>query len=440
MRQHQVLELDARGIAHASTVLATYLPAFSLGLQPITARRLLVPGSTLDALAIEYGGAHVPAILAAAGAVAAQAVDDSGAIALLRLRDRPALPARPTPAPVAGVDWHLDAINAPAAWAMLGGAGAIAWGGVRVGHIDTGYTRHPAFGFTTGGGGTNAWLDTAQAQTFFAAHAELDDPGPGGGVDPLAFSMDGHGTRTAATICGFAPNAAGGAYFGVAPKVPLVPVRIANHVWINHAQEQFAQAVDHLIDRAGVAVISLSMGIFLSAIRRRLRRALDKAYERGVIVVCAAGNVVQDVVAPARLNRTLAIGGVTRLDGQLKPWSGSSHGPEVEWSGPAEGIRRAESRPDGSMVYSGGGDGTSYATAMTAGAAALWLARHGDAALATQYPLPWQRIEAFKALARQTVRVPPGWQPGSFGDGVLDVAALLAAPLPAAAATPDAQA
>lgn len=33
-----------------------------------------------------------------------------------------------------------------------------------------------------------------------------------------------------------------------------------------------------------------------------------------------------------------------------------------------------------------------------------------------------------------TARVPPQWQPGAFGTGILDVEALLKAPLPAAAA------
>jgi endonuclease G, mitochondrial len=73
---------------------------------------------------------------------------------------------------------------------------------------------------------------------------------------------------------------------------------------------------------------------------------------------------------------------------------------------------------------------------MTAGAAALWLARHGSQ-IAQQYPQPWQRVEAFKQLLRDKVKTPPGWQPGSFGTGVLDVHALLAADLPAAAVQPD---
>jgi hypothetical protein len=427
---HQVLKLS-RTVAQATRTLDEYLPGLSLGLVPLGSAKILVPASTLLALERQYGAAQVGPILAKAGASSSTAVDDSGAIALIRTRDTEDLPRRAARPQMAGLDWHLDEIQAPAAWALLGGPDAIAWGRVRVGHIDTGYTQHPALGF-----GTPApWVDTGLAQTFIAGQTSMDDPGPGLGVDPLAFSMDGHGTRTASTICGYAPTAQGGAFYGIAPKVPLVPVRIANHVWINHAQEEFAQAVTHLIDQAGVGVISLSMGIFLSGVRKNLRRALNKAYEAGVIVICAAGNVVQDVVAPARLSRTLAIGGVAKADKKIIPWSGSSHGPEVDISGPAEGIRRAEMKK-GKPVYSHGGDGTSYATALTAGAAALWLARHGGV-LDAQYPQPWQRVEAFKQLLRSEVRVPSPWYPGSFGTGVLDVEKLLSAPLPAPAAASD---
>jgi subtilisin family serine protease len=248
--------------------------------------------------------------------------------------------------------------------------------------------------------------------------------------------MDGHGTRTASMLCGHAPQAPGGAFYGVAPKVPLVCVRIANHVWFNHAQDEFAAAVEHLITQGGVQVISLSMGVFLSALRPKLRASINKAYDAGVIVVCAAGNIVQDVVAPARLNRTLAVAGVGDT---LMPWGGSSHGPEVDMSGPADGIRRAEMRSGQRPGYKTGGDGTSYATAMTAGAAALWLAHRG-AEIAATYALPWQRVEAFKAMVCSTAQTPGGWQLGSFGSGVLDVHTLLTAPLPAPAVSPEAPA
>ena len=67
---------------------------------------------------------------------------------------------------------------------------------------------------------------------------------------------------------------------------------------------------------------------------------------------------------------------------------------------------------------------------MVSGAAALWLS-HRRAELKTKYTKPWQIVEAFKACAKLTARKPNDqWKSGSFGEGILDVEALLALPLP----------
>jgi Subtilase family len=238
-------------------------------------------------------------------------------------------------------------------------------------------------------------------------------------------------------MCGYSPAAApGGAFYGVAPKVPLIPVRITDTIWITHAQRQFKDAVSHLIGTPGAKVINVSLGVFAGVVVGAMKSAVNDAYDAGVIMVCAAGNYVNSVVAPARLQRTIAVAGVTF---ESKPWSGSSYGPEVDFSAPAANLRRASTEAVGKYIYAAGGDGTSYATAITSGAAALWLAHHG-AALDAQYPLPWQRVEAFRILATQTTKQPAVWNPGAFGSGVLDVDALLAQPLPAADTLTKAQA
>lgn len=415
---------DGRSIAAVQQGLARYLPGLDAGLVPLGADRALAMQPSLRALRLEYGASKVPAILGAIGVGESFEVGEEATVALLRARDASALPDRAAlrtrPAPP--LDWHLALTRVEAAWQRLGGPAAIDWQGVRVGHIDTGYTPHPVFGFP---GPT--WIDRSFGATFFAAAGPLDDAGPGAGIDPLAHAQDGHGTKTASVICGCAPGAAGAPYYGVAPKVPLVPVRIANYPAIAHAQRQFAQAVDHLIDNARVDVINLSMAVPFGSASMEMRRAVNRAYQSGVVLACAAGNYLPKVMLPARLPRTLAVAGVTPA---ARPWSGSGCGPEVDVSAPADEIRRADSRP-GAFGYDIG-DGTSYANAMTSGAAALWFAYRRDE-IAAAYALPWQRVEAFTRLVRERVRVPPGWRPGSFGNGILDVDALLGAPLPPAA-------
>ncbi len=295
----------------------------------------------------------------------------------------------------------------------------ISWGTVKVGQIDTGYTAHPVFGF-----GATPWLDVAGGRTFFGV--DHGNPGPGQGMDSLEGPSAGHGTRIGSVICGFDPAAPASPYLGIAPKVPLVPVRIANTVLITHAQRELAAALLYLVRDARVSVVNLSMGFLPRTQMRVLDRALDEAYSAGVIVVCAAGQPLPQVVSPAHGRRTIAVAGST-VDGI--PWGSSAYGGSVDWTAPAANIYRAETRKPAIPAYAGRGDGTSYAAAITSGAAALWVARHG-AALDASYAHPWQRIEAFKAVAKATARPMPHQQPGSFGAGILDIGALLDAALP----------
>lgn len=425
MHNH-LLVTDGRPLAEVEKKLAKHLPWLDVRLFPLSPHRAILRGALLQALQAQYPSIPAAAWLSVLGIADLQPVDDATTLTLLSNRGAIDLPARALLAPKArlqdGLDWHLAAAGVPAAWQQVGGPAGIAWAGIRVGQIDTGYTEHPAFGFPS------PWLATGDGQTIMPP----PPPGPvfhhepGGGRDNGMGASAGHGTRIGAMVCGHAPQAPGTPFHGVAPRVPLVPVRITDFVGISHAQRQFAEAVDHLLG-LGVVAINVSLGVFPPTMIDALKEAVDRAYEAGVILVCAAGNHVNSVVGPARLPRTIAVGGITR---QLRPWSGSSFGEQVDFSAPAADLRRADVKGSDRFSYSGGGDGTSYATAMSTGAAALWCL-HRAADLAAAYPQPWQRVEAFRLLARSTAQVPGEWVvDGGFGAGVLDAGALLAAPLP----------
>ena len=418
---------DGTSIRDVEKSLRRYLPGLDARLEQYSPLQALLAGHLMAALETEYTAAGARTILRQSGVQRVQPLPDADAVAVLRARDlRDLDPRLDLAPPVASgaVDWHLEMTKTDVAWTVVQGPDQIDWTGVRLGQIDTGYTPHPVLGFPA------PWLDVAMARTFMPdpPHDGPTEPPPelGNGLDNLTGFNGGHGTKMASTIAG---RSAADAFSGVAPKCPLVPVRICNSVGINSSQVQFELAVRHLVDVAKVKVINVSLGVFPPLPIKAMRRAVDYAYENGVIMVCAAGNWVNVVVAPASLPRTLAVAAVTSQD---TAWSGTSHGPLVDLSAPGADMRSAATTPGGAFTYVTGGDGTSYATAMTTGAAALWLVHH-RAELAGRYPTPWQVVEAFKHCVKSSARKPAGWQPGALGDGILDVLGLLNFQLPDAA-------
>ncbi|MBM4442405.1 MAG: S8/S53 family peptidase [Candidatus Rokubacteria bacterium] len=333
-------------------------------------------------------------------------------------------------------DWHLRASRLVEAWAHVGGPHAIDWRDIVVGQIDTGYTKHPCFGWPA------TWTNTANDRNFF--HRELGaDPATDrwanrdtwSAEDNVMGAFGGHGTRTASVLAGYDVSPAGRAadggqategYFGAAPRVPFVPVRISNSVWINDTTDALGDALAWLVDDVGVKVITISMGATLPAyLPPKARAAIDLAYERGIIVCCAAGNLIRPVVTPARAPRTIAVGGSTPGD---RPWTGSSYGRYVDVCAPAWPIWRASTTQLGTFEY-GYGDGTSFATPQVAGTAALWLLKHRTA-LDAAYPQRWMGVAAFLKVLKETVRKPGGWNTNDYGAGCLDADAVLTADLP----------
>ena len=338
------------------------------------------------------------------------------------------------PLTIQGYDWHLKETRLVEAWSLLGDYQMIDWAGTRVGQLDTGFRRVPALGFATSTSSRSDFVLTDLDRDFLPSDFGYD-PLQGKGApfasefsaeDPLLGGPnDGHGTRTGSVLAGYDPTPET-PYFGVAPRVPYIPVRISDTVIINSAQAPLAQGIEYLVQN-GCNVLTLSMGMALTVIQDCLRSAINYAYEQGVILVCAAGNIWDPVVAPARLNRTIAIGGSTP---DHTPWNGSSHGPEVDVSAPAWPIRRATVDRKGAPSY-GYGDGTSFATPAVAGTAALWLLYRG-AEIAVAYPEKWQRVEAFKRLVTRTAQPGVSWNTHLYGAGILDAYATLTAELPAA--------
>lgn len=310
----------------------------------------------------------------------------------------------------AAKDWALSKIAAQQAWAHAVPSGGSPRGrGILIGHIDTGYSDHPDL--------ERSALDLTRDWDVVDGDDDARDPLIARWWSPL--DTPGHGTHTGSVIA----SRVAGEIVGVAPEATLVPVRAVRSV-VQVFDSDVAKAVDHA-RRSGCHVISMSLGGrgFIG-----LQDAIRRAVAEGIIVMAAAGNEVRFVVAPAVYPECLAVAASNADD---RPWAGSSRGDAVDISAPGESVwvARVDSAVRPPRFHSDRNDGTSFAVAHLAGAAALWLSFHGPAAIRQSYG-PERVQDAFLALVRGTCRTPAGWDGGRYGAGIVNADALLAAGLP----------
>jgi subtilisin family serine protease len=292
----------------------------------------------------------------------------------------------------------------------------------RIGHIDTGVAEHPALGYANGQPPNNLRIHLGRdLLSPDPAAPPVTDLTVGPALADRISDFPDHGIKTLSVILSATPE-----FRGVAPGATVIPMRIADGPIFqdNTQRNAMGPAVEHLLGLDPVPrVISISMGnpgfvgLFqppLSLLGQKpgfnaaTRRAFDRAYEMGVIVVCAAGQVIDRVIYPARYTRTIAVGGFRR--------GGNEHYPQFDYDIPervdiwaqADGINRAfaERQADGTILRGYAEDqgdgsekisGTSYATPQVAAAATLWVDHHIDALPKPGEAEAWRTVEAFRA-------------------------------------------
>lgn len=319
--------------------------------------------------------------------------------------------------------WALRNMGIPGAWQFSDAEGRPSRGeGILVAQPDTGVTDHPelADGFDK-----TLWADFL-------------DGGPA--WDPLInddpMDTPGHGTATGSVVISRGTVDAGdtggpGHVTGSAPDAVLVPIRCIESV-VRITQSRVARAIEHAVD-SGCHVITMSLGGLWS---RSLAVAVERAIENNLLVLAAAGNCVNVVVWPARFERCIAVAGSNVRDAV---WKGSSRGSAVDVTAPAQHVYRASRRPNSpNPADFGPGEGTSFAVALTAGVAAMWLAHHGRQQLIDSLTPGEKLQDRFISLLRRTARVPAGWNKNDFGAGIVDATALLRAGLGVAEAVAEA--
>ena len=205
------------------------------------------------------------------------------------------------------------------------------WGAaVTVAVLDTGVQAHPTFG-------------AAQV-----THLDLVNDGE---------AFDSHGTSVASLIGGQDPQAP-----GVAPGAKILDIRIANGEGTS-VGSIMAQGIIAATDQ-GAQVINISFAAYgESAV---LSQALDYAFQRGVVVVAAAGNDAYDQLAiPAAYDRVISVGSVD-AKGQQAYFSNSGQG--LDLVAPGVSVVTAWNTDKIALV-----SGTSQSSAIVAGAAAAYL-------------------------------------------------------------------
>ncbi|MEA1962217.1 MAG: S8 family serine peptidase [Bacillota bacterium] len=179
----------------------------------------------------------------------------------------------------------------------------------------------------------------------------------------------GHGTHVAGTI------AANGKLLGVAPEAKLLAVKVLDRNG-SGSYTGIAQGLDWVRTWRGpnhekVQVVNMSLGGTMP--EATLHRAITKAVQAGITIVCAAGNSgdgnkqTREISYPAYYPETLAVGAVDLQSGAAN-FSNSNDRIDVV----APGVDTYSTYPKNRYVKL---SGTSMATPHLSGAAALIRAR-----------------------------------------------------------------
>ncbi len=256
--------------------------------------------------------------------------------------------------PMFAQQWNLKQINMEKAWERSTGKGVI------VAVLDTGIAWENHDDFTQ--------VPDLSGAKFVKGWDFVND-------DAHANDDHGHGTHVAGTIAQATNNGEGVA--GVAYEATLMPVKVLDHFGGGNTAD-IADAIRWAADH-GAKVINMSLGG--GGRSEVMEKAVLYARNKGVVVVCAAGNGGRGVVEyPAAYPGSVAVAAVGPT-GERAPYS--SWGKELDLAGPggdkskgeAAGVVQNTIDPqDVSRNVYASYQGTSMATPHVAGVAALLFA------------------------------------------------------------------
>lgn len=256
---------------------------------------------------------------------------------------------------------------------------------------------YEAWGVTQGAGVTVAVLDTGVS----TSHVELSGKVTVVSNSYFLSSLSGdHGTHVAGIIAAKQGNGYGGA--GVAPEADILSINVATSSG-SITNDTLARAIQYAASY-GADIINMSLGGIYSSSSSTVQSAVNYAYERNVSIFAAMGNEhTNSKCSPACLKHVIAITAVNK-DGYLADFS--NYGSWADLAAPGQDIM--SSTPNSYEIW----DGTSMATPVAAGVAALYISALG------YNPGP-DKVEA--ALKKAATK---GYGSSQMGKGIVNAANL----------------
>ncbi|MCD7910908.1 S8 family peptidase [Bacillus velezensis] len=275
------------------------------------------------------------------------------------------------------VGWGLKAIHVEEAWKKTKGKG------IKIAILDTGVNaNHPDLAG-----------NIKEVADFTGSKSGAED-------------VQGHGSHCAGIIAGV-ENQFG--IIGVAPEAELYCGKVLGDNG-SGSYDSIAKGIEWAIKKE-VDIISMSLGSSTKP-PELLHKLIRQAYDKNILIIAATGNENSEICYPALYDEVIA---VSAVDKSLQHAQFSNHGMKNEITAPGVDIV---------STYKNGGyaklSGTSMATPMVAGAAALIIARYRDLFNGSTPEIK----SAYEILDRMTTDLGEEGRDEWYGEGIINLALL----------------